>query len=214
MVMTFSERLKAAREYAKLTQKDLALRVGLKQPTIAGLEKTGEGSMKTTEIAAACGVSAKWLASGIGTMLPPQQNTLLTTVQNNSNNSPPLAPVIAWARVGELLMKPNEDFREGPQHPAAIGAGERFKWVIAGEDMPAFGILAGHHMAMDPVGDSFVGVERKVYLFATATGYHFLGRFRGLPGGAFEAVSAAGDVYNSAQHGLVLLARFRGALEP
>lgn len=99
------------------------------------------------------------------------------------------------------------------EHPGLRFCGQgRFKWVVASEDMPSFGVQAGHHMAIDPVEQNFSCVERKIYLFATATGYHFLGRYRGLPGGNFEAVAAAGDVYNKAQHGLVLLARFRGAL--
>lgn len=64
----FGQRLKAARNAAKMTQKTLANKVGIGQSTIAELEKTGNGSSHVPVIAAALKCSALWLATGDGSM--------------------------------------------------------------------------------------------------------------------------------------------------
>ena len=72
-VMELKDRLKLARKHAKLTQAQLADAVGISQPSITDLER-GK-SQKTgyiAQIAKACRVSALWLASGEGSMLPSQ----------------------------------------------------------------------------------------------------------------------------------------------
>jgi phage repressor protein C with HTH and peptisase S24 domain len=73
--MNLSERIKAARQYAGLTQRELAERVGIAQTAISQLES---GKTQRTShlfsIAQACEVSPSWLFSGIGGMvMPPQQ---------------------------------------------------------------------------------------------------------------------------------------------
>ena len=68
--MEFKERLKTARQHAKLNQTELAERAGLTQTSISDLER---GKSKATafaaQIASACGVSPMWLAEGVGDML-------------------------------------------------------------------------------------------------------------------------------------------------
>lgn len=68
--MKYGERLKAARDHAGLTQKQLADAVKISQPTLSGLE-TGDaiGSSFTVQLARACGVSPDWLADEVGDML-------------------------------------------------------------------------------------------------------------------------------------------------
>ncbi|KVC45183.1 repressor [Burkholderia diffusa] len=64
---TYGKRLRAARKGARLTQKQLADKVGLKQATISELENDEyDGSAKTAAIADALGVNALWLAEGKG----------------------------------------------------------------------------------------------------------------------------------------------------
>lgn len=73
--MKFGERLRAAREHAKLSQGELAERTKLSQPTISYLEnpaKNATGSEFTIRLARACGVSVDWLADEVGEMVPPQ----------------------------------------------------------------------------------------------------------------------------------------------
>ncbi|WP_223556698.1 XRE family transcriptional regulator [Pseudomonas sp. BF-R-01] len=68
--MEFKERLKTARQHAKLNQTELAERAGLTQTSISDLER---GKSKATafvaQIASVCGVSPMWLAEGVGDML-------------------------------------------------------------------------------------------------------------------------------------------------
>lgn len=67
--LTYGQRLRLARTRAKLTQPALAKRVGIKQPSISGIE-TGEysTSVHTVAFARVCGVSAQWLETGRGDM--------------------------------------------------------------------------------------------------------------------------------------------------
>jgi phage repressor protein C with HTH and peptisase S24 domain len=64
---TLSERLKVALEAAKMSQEQLAQRVGVSQPAIAKLVsgKT-KSSRKSLEIALALGINPAWLVSGKG----------------------------------------------------------------------------------------------------------------------------------------------------
>lgn len=64
---TLKDRIKQAREFAGLKQKELAERVGVSQPVISQLER-GESlkSVHLIKIAEVCGVSAAWLSSGKG----------------------------------------------------------------------------------------------------------------------------------------------------
>lgn len=68
--MNLSERIKQARKHAKLTQKELADLVGIAQTAISQLEsgKTLRSSY-LIQIAMACKVNTRWLASGEGSML-------------------------------------------------------------------------------------------------------------------------------------------------
>lgn len=64
---TYGKRLRSARKAAKLTQKQLADKVGLTQATISELENDEyDGSAKTPSIADVLGVGALWLADGKG----------------------------------------------------------------------------------------------------------------------------------------------------
>lgn len=65
----FGNRLLQARKHAKLTQVELAKRVGMSQGTYAELEKNGNGSSYTPAIAEVCGVSTNWLAYNKGEMV-------------------------------------------------------------------------------------------------------------------------------------------------
>ena len=68
--MNISERIKMAREYAKLSQAELATLAGLKQQQISQLEN-GEvkSTAKINRIALACKVNPFWLSDEIGEMV-------------------------------------------------------------------------------------------------------------------------------------------------
>lgn len=67
--MNYSQRLKAARKHAKLTQAELSKAVGITQTSISDLER-GKSASSTfsASIARICGVSALWLETGEGKM--------------------------------------------------------------------------------------------------------------------------------------------------
>jgi len=73
--MNLSQRIKAARSHANLTQSQLAEKVGIAQTAISQLE-SGKTQRSTYlfQVAAACGVSAAWLATGTGEMLDVQRH--------------------------------------------------------------------------------------------------------------------------------------------
>lgn len=63
------DRLKRARKALGISQNALAKIVGIKQATVANLERGKSDSSKhLTALAAACGVSATWLDTGQGEM--------------------------------------------------------------------------------------------------------------------------------------------------
>lgn len=65
----YGQRLYTARKQAGLTQTALAKAAGMSQSTYQEAETTGARSTYTSQLAAACGVSAQWLATGAGSML-------------------------------------------------------------------------------------------------------------------------------------------------
>lgn len=71
--MNLSQRLKAARKHADLTQKELADAAGVSQPVISQIEGgTSLKSVHIAKLATACRVDLMWLSEGSGEMLPSQ----------------------------------------------------------------------------------------------------------------------------------------------
>jgi transcriptional regulator with XRE-family HTH domain len=66
---TFGERLEAALKHKKISQRELARRIGTSPQNINYLIREGQGTSKTNQIASICGVNPKWLETGIGEML-------------------------------------------------------------------------------------------------------------------------------------------------
>jgi transcriptional regulator with XRE-family HTH domain len=105
----FGQRLKQARQHAKLTQKQLAPLSGVTQGTLSELETKAYGSANTVQLAAACGVNAHWLATGEGEMLsgdappvsPPELTVAdaLDVLHHRLHGLPPHA----WAEVADTL---------------------------------------------------------------------------------------------------------------
>ena len=68
--MTLSDRIQKARKNARLTQKELADRVGISQTAIHKLEcGRSQSSRRTVAIALTCGVDPIWLDTGRGEMV-------------------------------------------------------------------------------------------------------------------------------------------------
>lgn len=68
--MKLHQRIKKARSYAGLSQKQLADRVGIAQASISELERgIAKKTSHAVKIASTCGVSPLWLSEGVGEML-------------------------------------------------------------------------------------------------------------------------------------------------
>jgi len=102
LAMEFKDRIKIARKHAKLTQLQLAERVALDQTSISNLERgKSHGSNFTAQIAAACRVSAIWLAEGKGEMSAGSSTGEPANV--SLPDQPDLMyryPVISWVAAG------------------------------------------------------------------------------------------------------------------
>jgi len=73
--MNYSTRIKAARKHAGLTQAELASRAGVTQTSISDLERGKSASSSfTATMAKVCRVSALWLETGEGQMVPDMRN--------------------------------------------------------------------------------------------------------------------------------------------
>ena len=73
--MNYSTRIKAARKHAGLTQAELASRAGVTQTSISDLERGKSASSSfTATLAKVCRVSALWLETGEGKMVPDMRN--------------------------------------------------------------------------------------------------------------------------------------------
>lgn len=80
--MRYGERLRQARKQAKLTQAELAEKIGgiCSQENISKLERgDATGSAFTIQFAAACGVDPMWLAVGRGAEHPPKRQVVAGT---------------------------------------------------------------------------------------------------------------------------------------
>lgn len=114
----FGDRIRKARQHAKLSQVALCKRIGMSQGSLSELERVGQSSTLTVQIAQECGVNPGWLASGTGEMLTSvtnipqvgdasagQSNVLLVGLNK-------LVPRLAWSEVQGFIQgmfKPPDD---------------------------------------------------------------------------------------------------------
>jgi SOS-response transcriptional repressors (RecA-mediated autopeptidases) len=139
---TLAERMKIARDHAKITQRKLAEIAGVEQPAISQMErgKTLKSAHLVT-IAKACGVNPEWLANGSGGMTA-------DTSGFDANVEPVIGPLrfyeypeISWVQAGaatEALELSNVAVCE--THPSDAWAGPNGFWLkVKGPSMTAQG---------------------------------------------------------------------------
>lgn len=99
--MNYCERLKAARDYAGLTQTGLAEKSGVKQGTISKIERGDtDSSTFTVQLAIACGVRPEWLAMGTEPMLDEYKKAAEIASKLDPKERE------AWYRAGRALAEP------------------------------------------------------------------------------------------------------------
>jgi len=148
--MTFGQRIKAAREHAvpKLSQGQLAKKLGLQQPTIHNLETNPKvtSSKHTNSIARITGVRVEWLETGQGKMADVQSRTsvdepenkkLLTEPEINIHQMRSDVPVLGLASCGEDgLFELNGQILDMVRRPPRlVGAKNVYALYVDGESM-------------------------------------------------------------------------------
>ena len=115
--MTFNDRIVAARKHAKLTQQELAGRVGISQTAV---HKLGNGksksSRRTVAIALACGVDPIWLETGRGEMAlvgatPGTADDALASAEFRRTPIFARLPLISWEDANRLCTESAETFQ-------------------------------------------------------------------------------------------------------
>lgn len=216
LVNTIAERLKLARELKQWTQEDLAHSAGVKQGTIgnieAGLRKRPRDLLA---IAKALSVRPEWLQDGQGHMSvsdpPSVPNATMSdfsgsTVWASSDTKLIRAPVVEWARLGEVLFRSSSEL-EGSSFESFVPTRAHslnVKLVQVVDDSLSPRIAPGDWVAIDP--DNKTPDRGSVTLFRAKTdGAFFLRRFQPLTSPAFEAVDAKGNVMDSSRHSLEIV---------
>lgn len=167
--MEYSDRIRAARKHARLTQSELAKAVGITQVSVSDLERgKSVSSSYNASIAEACGVSAIWLEREEGEMTASKPDS-------GSNVQPAFRPskkavtypVISWIAAGERSQSPEQYVPgSGLTFESDQNAGEYGYWLeVKGGSMtsttsPSF--LPGTYVLVQPEG--FDLVSGKYYI--------------------------------------------------
>lgn len=167
--MKYQDRVKLARRHARLTQGELADRVGIKQASISDLERgKSAASTHSTKIAHACGVNPLWLSEGIGEMLgaslqeaSPHSNVEQT---KQPHRKPQEYPLISWVAAG-CWQESCDNFQPGDANEwllSEAAAGQHGYWLeVKGPSMlPLF--TEGMRILVKPEG--FDLISGKFYI--------------------------------------------------
>ncbi len=152
--MELQDRLKTARKAKKLTQTEVADKVGITQASYSGLERgTSRSTSKLVELANLFDVNATWLATGKGEMTVSHAN-----VEKVSPKNIRFAPVLNWVQAGAFTPMGDNYYDEYMPH--TYDKGENIYWLqVRGDSMePDF--KEGDYLLVDadkqPKAGSFV----------------------------------------------------------
>lgn len=114
------------------------------------------------------------------------------------------APVVEWAALGEVLVKPNADIvaQEWRPHVPVRPVSHSVKFVRVPDARLEPALQQGDLVLIDPLDKN--PARDQVTLFQASDGEYMLMRYRPLPDGDFEAYDAKGIVLQGARHGLVV----------
>lgn len=180
--MNYSTRIKAARKHAGLTQAELASRAGVTQTSISDLERGKSASSSfTATLAKVCRVSALWLETGEGQMVPDMRNPdgslnldkpwddlgsshLNVAPAKESHRKDKEYPLISWVAAG-CWQEACDNFHPGDAEQwiaSDANAGPHGYWLtVKGPSMqPTF--MEGSRILVKP--DGFDLVSGKFYI--------------------------------------------------
>lgn len=135
-----------------------------------------------------------------------------STVRPYSVKKHNLAPVFAWAMLGEVLFTESSSLTAGEYREKTDAATPLFKWFISETDMPRLRIKRGWRVAINPITDASGCRDGDTYLFRTSSGTFFLGDFRRTASG-YEAIPDSGPPLDTERHGIIVVGDFHGAMK-
>lgn len=122
----FGARLLLARKHAGLTQTALAKAVSMSQGAYAEAEKVGQGSAYTAQIARACGVSAEWLATGMGEMVPKTGSAFVRITHKQLEDLPePMREIVENLALSLLALQQSHAEALAKMADTGDGVGQR-----------------------------------------------------------------------------------------
>lgn len=211
--MTLGSRVRAWRTNYGWTLDELSALSGVERGTIGAMElRESKRSDYTAQLAKAFGISVDELldpsippSNRLGGQTAGERLPSSSTVHLSSVTTSRLAPVIDWASLGTDLKVKNEDVKGMEYIPVPADASASCKWVRVDKDMSRFGLRKGYKVAIEPItADAGPPIDGEVYLFKTPSGLFFLGEYRTLASGGFEAVPDAGLPLDSERHGITV----------
>ncbi|QPI65855.1 LexA family protein [Vreelandella venusta] len=141
--MEFKDRLKKARKLAGLNQAELAKKIGVQQTSISDLERGKSKSTSfSTQMAHELGVSALWLATGKGEMVP----SAVSSVSDSNVSMAPTPmryyryPVISSVQAGkfaECVVPYPSGMEEQHESTDYDAKGPAFWLEVSGDSMTA-----------------------------------------------------------------------------
>ncbi len=173
-MQTYGQRVRAAREHAKLSQEQLGKALGgLKQPSILAIEKRDTKSKYTLEIARITGVRAEWLEAGKGGMIADKVSDAplsragekpLTSPDLNIQQYPSDVPVLGLASCGsDGLFYMNGQIHDHVKRPPRLaGVKDAYALYVDGYSMSPWrepGELVYVHPTMPVKIGDYVVVE-------------------------------------------------------
>lgn len=121
--MEYKDRLKAARQHARLTQGQLAEAINITQTSISDLERgKSKGTTFNARIAQACGVNALWLENGTGEMVSSGDLTNVAPMLQPHREAREY-PLLTWVVAGDRI-------ESSVSHPTGIAE----EWLSSTEN--------------------------------------------------------------------------------
>ncbi|HIJ83478.1 MAG: phage repressor protein, Serine peptidase, MEROPS family S24 [Magnetococcales bacterium] len=153
---TLAERIKQARKYAGLTQKELADKVGLSQTAVHKIEcGRSASSRRTVSIALTCGVDPVWLDTGRGDMALPGGALNVGEDGVATRTYPLLArvPLITWDELAKYCGESVENFKPESRSwiPVAPKASEHTFALKVPDDSMVPEFQEGEIIVIDPM---------------------------------------------------------------
>lgn len=117
------------------------------------------------------------------------------------------APVVAWASLGEVLNRDNDEWPIEAMREIHTNkpVSRKTKWLEVQDDLLAPKVLKGDLVAVDPDGSPKLD---SLVLAVAADGSYMLRFWRPLSGGQFELFDSAGRSMDSTRHGVRVVATF------